>query len=157
MLMLAWDPELTNVKSAAILDTDADTSGDVSVGDTLSYTVTVTNTGNVTLNNVVVSDAQLTPSSFSCPTLAPDATCVLTGTHVVTQAEEDAGQVVNTASVSSDELADIPSNTVTTPVEMFADLVTIKSLASGDSTPEEGDTVTFEIEVVNNGTAQATA
>ena len=37
-----------------------------------------------------------------------------------------------------------------------ADLVTVKTLASGDSTPEEGDTVIFQIEVTNNGAAQAT-
>ena len=37
-----------------------------------------------------------------------------------------------------------------------ADLVTIKSLASGDQTPAEGDTVSFEIEVTNNGATQAT-
>ena len=32
----------------------------------------------------------------------------------------------------------------------------MKTLASGDSTPLEGDTVTFLIEVDNNGAAQAT-
>ena len=37
-----------------------------------------------------------------------------------------------------------------------ADLVTVKSLASGDQTPAEGDTVSFEIEIANNGAAQAT-
>ena len=37
-----------------------------------------------------------------------------------------------------------------------ADLVTVKTLASGDSTPAEGDTVSFDIEVTNNGIAQAT-
>ena len=37
-----------------------------------------------------------------------------------------------------------------------ANLVTVKTLASGDSTPAEGDTVTFQIEVTNNGGAQAT-
>ena len=37
-----------------------------------------------------------------------------------------------------------------------ADLVTIKTLASGDPTPDEGDTVSFQIEVRNDGTAQAT-
>jgi len=41
-------------------------------------------------------------------------------------------------------------------VEADADLVTVKTLASGDSTPAEGDTVTFDIEVTNDGTAQAT-
>ena len=37
-----------------------------------------------------------------------------------------------------------------------ADLVTVKTLASSDATPDEGDTVTFQIEVSNNGAAQAT-
>ena len=37
-----------------------------------------------------------------------------------------------------------------------ADLVTVKTLASGDATPAEGDTVTFDITVTNNGAAQAT-
>ena len=37
-----------------------------------------------------------------------------------------------------------------------ADLVTVKTLTSGDPTPAEGDTVTFQIEVSNNGAAQAT-
>ena len=41
-------------------------------------------------------------------------------------------------------------------VEADADLVTVKTLASGDSTPAEGDVVTFQIEVINNGSAQAT-
>ena len=36
-----------------------------------------------------------------------------------------------------------------------ADLVTVKSLASGNSTPAEGDEVTFEITVTNGGAAQA--
>ena len=32
----------------------------------------------------------------------------------------------------------------------------MKTLASGDSTPEEGDTVTFDITVTNNGPIDAT-
>ena len=41
-------------------------------------------------------------------------------------------------------------------VDPDADLVTVKTLASGNSTPLEGDTVTFQIVVDNNGAAQAT-
>ena len=37
-----------------------------------------------------------------------------------------------------------------------ADLVTVKTLASGNPTPAEGDTVTFDITVRNEGGAQAT-
>ena len=41
-------------------------------------------------------------------------------------------------------------------VDANADLVTVKTLASGNPTPLEGEVVTFEIEVTNNGVAQAT-
>ena len=37
-----------------------------------------------------------------------------------------------------------------------ADLITAKTLASSTSTPAEGDIVTFEILITNNGAAQAT-
>ena len=37
-----------------------------------------------------------------------------------------------------------------------ADLVTVKTLLSGDATPAEGDIVTFQIEVTNNGAGDAT-
>jgi uncharacterized repeat protein (TIGR01451 family) len=43
-----------------------------------------------------------------------------------------------------------------TVLDNTTDLVTVKSLASGDSTPEEGDTVTFQITVTNNGGSDAT-
>ena len=41
-------------------------------------------------------------------------------------------------------------------VVIEADLVTVKTLASGNTTPAEGDTVTFDITVTNNGGDQAT-
>jgi len=44
----------------------------------------------------------------------------------------------------------------TVEVDDDANLITVKTLASGDSTPAEGDTVSFDIEVTNNGTALAT-
>ena len=68
------------------------------VGQVVTYTLTATNTGNVTLNNVTVSD---TPAltGFSCvpaipvATFAPGASVVCTGTHAITQADLDAGIV----------------------------------------------------------------
>ena len=61
---------------------DADGSGDVSVGDTLSYTITATNNGGANLTNVTVSD-DLTGASNTCPLVAPNGTCVLDTTYVV--------------------------------------------------------------------------
>ena len=51
--------------------TDNDTSGTITVGDDLNYTVTMTNTGNTTLTNVVVSDPELIPTSQTCASVAP--------------------------------------------------------------------------------------
>ncbi|MFK3647734.1 hypothetical protein ACI2IY_04775, partial [Lysobacter enzymogenes] len=80
--------------------TDTDNSGGVSLGDTLTYTITATNTGNTTLTNVVVSDDKITPASTTCASVAPAGTCVLTGTYTVVQADVDAGKVLNNALVT---------------------------------------------------------
>jgi uncharacterized repeat protein (TIGR01451 family) len=112
-------PMLTIVKSDPTLTVDADSSSSITPDDTIEYVVTVTNTGNVTLNNVIVSDALITPSSETCASVVPGDTCVLTGEYVPTTADADAGQVVNTASVTSDEVAGpTDSNTISTPVEI---------------------------------------
>ncbi|MDI9520789.1 MAG: InlB B-repeat-containing protein, partial [Bacillota bacterium] len=78
------------------------------VGDVLKYTVTVTNTGNVQLTNVVVTDTK-TGLSETVAVLAAGETKTFTTAHTVTQADLDAGSYVNTASAKSDE--------ITTPVE----------------------------------------
>ena len=76
----------------------------------------------------------------------------------------DAGQGGNTiTNVTTPAAGDQPDpSTVgddleeTVVVDNNADLVTVKALASGDSTPAEGDVVTYNITVTNNGAAQAT-
>src|SRR6185503_5008916 len=70
-----------------------------SVGDILHYQIVATNNGNVTLHNVVVTDAQV--SDLSCtPTLpvadlAPGGTINCTASHSVTQADLDDGSFYN--------------------------------------------------------------
>lgn len=52
-------------------------------------------------------------------------------------------------------LPDSATVTITVPAPPI-DLVTVKTLASGTSNPAVGDTVTFQIDVTNNGPADAT-
>jgi uncharacterized repeat protein (TIGR01451 family) len=156
------DPALSVEKSDASLanGTDADASGDITAGDTVEFTVTATNTGNITLNNVVVSDAKLTPTGGTtpCGSVAPGGTCTLIGTYVVTLADADTGYFDNTGVADSDE-TDPDDDTVRTPVEQDGELTTEKSAASlangtdadasGDITA--GDTVEFTITATNTG------
>ena len=97
---------------------------------------------------------------FNIGTLNAGATAILTLEGTV-----DVGQggntITNTTTAATGDQPD-PSTLgddleEEVVVDDDADLVTVKTLASGDSTPAEGDTVTFEIEVTNNGTAQATS
>ena len=107
-------PSLTIAKPAPA-NADEDGSGDVTFGDTLTYTITASNTGSATLNNVVVSDPLITPNSETCATLAPGADCVLTGTRSVSSADVGAGMIDNTASVQSDEVTTPITATQSTP------------------------------------------
>tara|TARA_R110000787_G_scaffold280905_1_gene391912 strand:+ start:21675 stop:24920 length:3246 start_codon:yes stop_codon:yes gene_type:complete len=61
-------------------------------------------------------------------------------------------QICEAANPTNCEIATVTVEVVRTD----ADLVTAKVLASGNAAPQEGDTVTFEITVTNNGAAQAT-
>ena len=109
-------------KSAAQLTADPDGSGTVTEGDTLTYTVTMTNTGITTLTNVQVQDPGISPGSATCPSVSTGGTCVLVGTRVVTAGDATAGEIVNTATVTSTQLPSAySSNTVTTPVEALPD------------------------------------
>ncbi|KFL36130.1 hypothetical protein N788_13635, partial [Arenimonas donghaensis DSM 18148 = HO3-R19] len=157
-------PALTLAKSAATLTTDADGSGNITEGDTLSYTVTLTNTGDIALTSVVVSDPQLTPASANCASVAVGATCVLSGTHVVTAAEAQAGEVVNTANATSTEVpGPTNSNTVTTPVVQVPALTLAKSAATlttdadGSGNITEGDTLSYTVTLTNTGDVALTS
>ncbi len=72
-------------------------------GNVISYQLVATNTGNVTLSGVTISDPLL--GTLACTpaqpaTLAPSQTLTCTGSYTVTQANVDAGSVTNTANAS---------------------------------------------------------
>jgi outer membrane autotransporter protein/uncharacterized repeat protein (TIGR01451 family) len=94
---------------------DNDGSGSVSAGDRLDYRVTATNNGNSTLNNVVVSDDHFAATQ-TCATLAPAATCVLTGSYVVTASDVSAGSITNIGKATSTEVSTAASSSVITPI-----------------------------------------
>jgi hypothetical protein len=86
-------PQLTMVAAAA-------QPSFANAGDTIDYTFTLTNTGNVTLDGLftVTSDKVANATCPETPSgLASGASIVCTGTYAITQADVDAGSVVVTA------------------------------------------------------------
>ncbi|GAA2878379.1 hypothetical protein Acy02nite_15820 [Actinoplanes cyaneus] len=139
-------------------------------GDTITYQADVTNSGNVPMSQISVSDA-LT-GTYTCPrtTLATGATmtCDATGQHRVTQADLDAGHAVSN-SVSAVALAQgatVPATygpaLVETPVEPAAPAMTVTSTATvapagHQGTARAGDSVTFRYTIANTGNVTMSA
>ena len=69
-------------------------------GEKITYTYLVVNTGNVTLHGVTVADDRL--GAITCPAtqLAPGKSMTCEAAYAATQADVDAGQVVNAAVVT---------------------------------------------------------
>jgi uncharacterized repeat protein (TIGR01451 family)/gliding motility-associated-like protein len=84
-------------------------------GDVINYSIVVTNTGNVTLTNVAVTDAGADAGSIiplSIASLAPGVSVTVTARHTITLTEVNAGSFSNQASAT----AQTPSGgTVTKP------------------------------------------
>ena len=89
-------PSIGIVKTANVANYDAP-------GTLITYSYKVTNTGNVTLTSVDVTDPMAGLSAVSCPTatLAPAATETCTATYTTTQADVDAGGITNTGTATA--------------------------------------------------------
>jgi uncharacterized repeat protein (TIGR01451 family) len=164
------DANLVTVKTLASGDSTPDE------GDTVSFDIQVTNNGTAQATNVSLTDtlpagltfvsSSVTQGSYNSATglftigtldAGSTATVTLVGTVDVGQGGNTITNVTTAAtgdqpdpSAAGDDLEEA------VVVNDAADLVTVKTLASGDATPAEGDTVTFQIEITNNGAAQAT-
>ncbi|WP_075661521.1 DUF7507 domain-containing protein [Streptomyces acidiscabies] len=145
-------PALTVVKSADRTN--------LVLGQTVTYSFKVTNTGNVTMKNIEVKDSDFTGSgtlsAISCPatTLAPDASTTCTATYTVTQADVDAGTISNSATVNgtppnSTTPVDSPPSTTTVPGTRTPSLTVEKSADRTDLVV--GQTVTYSFKVTNIG------
>ena len=90
---LPQELEITVVKSVASY-VDNDSTSSITQGDLLWYQFDVTNTGNVTLTGLTVTDDTFAiPVTCPLTTLAPAAstTCTATTTYQVTSADGTAG------------------------------------------------------------------
>lgn len=131
-------------------------------GDMISYTYTVTNSGNVTLfAQPAVTDDKI-PAVTCAPIpvagLTPGASLVCTAVYTTTQADVDAGEVENNAAVTS---ADVPvaspsaQATETVPATRMP-VLTVAKQASVTTNAAAGDTITYTYTVTNAGNVTLT-
>ena len=171
------DPRIELVK-----DGDLNLAGpSAQVGDTIDYRFTATNTGNVVLSDVVITDplAGLTDLAYDWSmasgtgTLAPGETVTATGTLTLTQAHIDRGLVANTATaagtpptVFDPEDPETPTpqdpvtddSTVVTPIVANAEISLEKSgqMISADERPVAGDSIEYTLVATNTGNVSLT-
>ncbi|WP_186753455.1 DUF7507 domain-containing protein, partial [Echinicola salinicaeni] len=129
---------------------------DISAPTTLNYTITVTNTGNVSLTGVSVADAFAGGATLESGDIDTDGeldlteTWVYSASYAATQEDIDAGSdLVNVAVVSSNETADIQDDAVTM-ITQSASIDLIKSVDK-DSYSALGEVITYTLTVTNTG------
>ncbi|HOK58885.1 MAG TPA: hypothetical protein PK659_07400 [Methanothrix sp.] len=140
---------LTYTASVSIEKTAAPSTANV--GQTITYTYTIRNTGDVTLSEIKASDDKLGDISLTKTALAPRESITATKTYTVTQVDLP-GPISNTASVSA---KDVLGKDVSATARAFVDLG-YRAALSVTKTPTPspagiGQTVTYEYVVTNTG------
>ena len=145
---------------ALLLDKSTTTPNYDAVGDTISYSYLVTNSGNVpVVPTYAVIDDKATVTCPQTPTpLNPGASLTCTASYVVTQADLNAGAVLNTATAS----AVFNGNTVVSnqdQVSVPAAQGPALTLDKSTTTPNYdavGDTISYSYLVTNSGNVPVT-
>jgi LPXTG-motif cell wall-anchored protein len=138
----------TSPAPAIDLVKEATLEGDGAVGDTIAYSFTATNTGNVTLTDVVIDDPLpgLSELSYEWPgepgVLAPGESVTASATYTLTQADVDAGRVDNTATVTGSSPGGDPVTSTDTVRVVIPDDGTTPTLPD-DDLPSTGGQIPF--------------
>ncbi|MFV0564282.1 MAG: gliding motility-associated C-terminal domain-containing protein, partial [Flavobacteriaceae bacterium] len=100
IVQLNQKPALSLKKDGVYEDTNA--NGIIDLGDRALYTFTLTNTGNVTVTNLVILDALFSPSTLEVvpSVLEPGQSVSVAASYTLTQADIDLGAVYNIADVT---------------------------------------------------------
>lgn len=124
------------------------------VGDTITYTITVTNTGDVAINDITVEDDKMPETvtvkagvseattgtaengTYTIGTLEAGSVVTITYTYTVKAEDVKDGKVSNTVTVKSDDLDDPVIDTTETTILPSATKVTKHVVTNGTTVPE---------------------
>jgi len=137
--------------NAALSLTKVPSSTTAKVGDTVTYRFTVTNTGNVTIKGLNLTDDKLGTIKTDKTELAPGAVASASATHVILESDLP-GPLTNLATIQGTDSQNKPvtaTATATIALTYTAGLAVTKTPSS--NTAKVGDTVTYQFSVKNNG------
>ena len=134
------------------------------LGETITYKITVTNDGNLTITNIEVTDA-LTGDTWTIASLAPGASEEFTAEYTVTEADILNGEVVNVATATGTspdpEDPDVPVTPGEDPEPTEKKNAKLTVTKETTSTPTDDayvldDTITYKVTVKNEGNVTLT-
>ncbi|SFT91640.1 conserved repeat domain-containing protein/fimbrial isopeptide formation D2 domain-containing protein [Geodermatophilus amargosae] len=138
---------------------DRGAAGVLEAGETVQWSLLVTNTGDVTLSGVSASGSLAGPATCTPAVLAPGATARCgTGAHTVTAAEESAGTLHDDAVAWAADPRGGPGAsaqaTSSVPASSRPEVVTVVAaeVVSGTAPADLGDRVRWHYTVTNVGT-----
>jgi uncharacterized repeat protein (TIGR01451 family) len=148
------DPsEVSNVQPGLSLAKSASSAVFTAVGQVVTYTYSVTNSGNVTLNGpITVADDRATVTCPSVNTIAPGASITCSATYVVTQADMNNGSVTNHATAQAIfGGSPVTSNPAQATVNVAS--IALSKSASPMTYSSAGEVITYTYTVTNTGHA----
>ncbi len=121
------------------------------IGETITYTYTVTNTGDVTLSAVALQDDKLGAVTVASTTLGPRESTTGTASHVVVESDLP-GPLVNTVTATANDVLNSPvTNTTSASVELASNPDLTVTKEASQLSANIGDTITYTYTVVNSG------
>ena len=159
----APDPQVT-VTKAMVANDDANDSGSIDPGDTLTYSIVVANTGNVVLTDITLEDSLLPIDSALPASLPPGGSVTCTSRLPVTQAHQDTGSIPNRVVASgrspNSVLISAFDEAVVATEGRRPDATLDKAVTGvddgGDGRPEVGDVASFRFTLTNTGNVTLT-
>jgi large repetitive protein len=120
------------------------------VGDKITYSYVIKNTGNVTLGGpFTVADDKATVTCPTTASLAPDASITCSASYTITAADMTAGKVTNTATAAGGGAISNQATATVTATQCKA--LSLTKTAAPTTYSQVGDVISYSYEVKNTG------